>query len=206
MFLGTERLDIVARKGASFTVPIRVQTDEVVWKAITSIEKSAPAIIGVVGHECPTGWPVTFHSVGGMTELNAPEDDPGSKTYRVAPIDENTLSIPRLNTSRFKTYTSGGYISYKRPLSLVGYIGARMEIRESVDGPLLFRLDVDSGSIEIDAETNTIWLKLTPLQTESFTFDKGVFDIELFDALGEVVNICGPKSTFTVIKEITTGV
>lgn len=108
MFLGTERLDIVARKGASFTVPIRVQTDEVVWKAISSIEKSAPAVIGVVGHECPTGWPITFHSVGGMTELNASEDDPGSKTYRVAPIDENTLSIPRLNTSRFRRIRVAG--------------------------------------------------------------------------------------------------
>ena len=206
MILGTERLDITARKGASFTVPIRIQTDEIVWKAVTSIEKVAPAVIGVVGHECPTGWPITFHSVGGMTELNAPEDDPASKTYRVVPIDGDTLSIPKLNTSRLKTYSGGGYIAYKRPLSLAGFVSARMEIRESVDGPLLYRLDTDSESIEIDSESNTIWLKLSPLQTESFAFDKGVFDIELVGALGEVVNICGPKSTFTVIKEVTIGV
>lgn len=205
MFLGLDKLDVVVRKGSTFILPIRVQTSDVSWVAVHGITKSAPAIVNAPSHGCPVGWPITFHTIGGMVEVNFDPENPQDNVFRADVIDSDTLSIPTLNTTRFKSFTSGGYISFRVPLQLGSYVAARMDVREFVDGPLLCRLSTEDGTIELDAASHTIWLKLDASQTTALTFDKGVFDIEIIDAFGGVVNICGPRSTFTVIKEVTTG-
>lgn len=202
-------LSLTIRRGETVDLPIRVESDTLVYKAITAITSSGAARITATAHDCPDGWRAAVANAGGMREINFPDCADGKPPkdgdmHRAAVIDANTIEFNAINSAGFRAYTSGGQLVYYAPLDLAAYTGARMDIKDRVGGTVLLSLRSADGELELDAATDTLWLRLTDEATALLAFDSGVFDIELTDASGDVKAICSADSTFTVLPEVTT--
>ena len=77
---------------------------------ITGITKADPAVVTATAHGFEDGWQVYINDVSGMTEING-------FSVRVANKDANTFECYGIDTTKFTTYTSGGTVIRKEPLS-----------------------------------------------------------------------------------------
>jgi len=77
---------------------------------ITGITKADPAVVTATAHGFEDGWQVYINDVSGMTEING-------FYVRVANKDANTFECYGIDTTKFTTYTSGGTVIRKEPLS-----------------------------------------------------------------------------------------
>lgn len=189
-------------KGKTFARVLRWEAPPIVYKAITGITQTAPAVVTCTGHGLPNGWRAAIVCVKGMTQINASSEPPKEKDYRpVRVIDANTLEFNTINAACFKPYTSGGYVQYNTPVDLAGYT-ARMSVKDKVGGTQLFRLDTTNGRITLDNVNKTITLAITATDTAALTFKKGVYDLELISAGGVVALLL--SGDITVIDEVTT--
>lgn len=189
-------------KGKTFARTLRWEAPPIVYKPITDITQAAPAIVTCVGHGLPQGWRAAIVSVKGMVQINAENDPPKAKDYHVVRVvDVDTLEFNGINASGYRPYLSGGYVQYNTPVNLIGYT-ARMSIKDKIGGTELFRLDTLNSRIAIDNTAKTIILSIDATDTEAMTFKKGVYDLEMVSAGGEVYVIL--SGTIAVIDEVTT--
>ena len=201
------RLALTLTRGETVALPIRVESYTLTYKTITAMTQSGPARITATGHGIPDGWRACVMNAKGMTELNAANNPPkDSELRRVTVVDANTVEFNAVNAAGFRAYTSGGQLVYWAPRDLAGFVSARMDIKDRIGGTVLMSLTTAglTPTMELDAATQTLWLRLTDEATAAITFDSGVFDIELIDAGGEVTKGCSADSTITVLPEVTT--
>lgn len=194
--------DFTIEQGRTFTCSLRWEAPPIVYKAISTINNSAPARITVPSHNIPPGWRVAVVSVKGMTQINAENTPPECGDYHEATIvDTNTVELNDVNAADFGAYTSGGYLQFNTPVDLAGFT-ARMTIRNRVGGTELLSLTTENGRISIDNATKKVTLTIPATDTASITWVKGVYDLEMVSGGGVVTAIL--SGDIAVSKEVTT--
>ena len=189
------------RLGASADIQIRIETDEIVFAPIASINRSAPTRIATQSaHGLLDGWRVSVVDANGMIGLN------GMTPVEVSVVDASTVDLRGVSSLGFSAHTAGsGALKWYAPKDLSDYTGARMDLKRAVGGDAVLSLHTDDGTLEIDVATSSVWIRLSPtaLSDAGVTARDYYFDIELIRADG-VDAICAATSTVTVLSEITT--
>lgn len=189
-------------KGKTFARVLRWESAPIVYKPISNITQTAPAVVTATGHGIPNGWRVAITCVKGMTQINAATEPPKDKDYHTATVlTADTVEFNDINAACFKPYVSGGYLQYNTPVDLAGY-SARMSIKDKVGGTELFRLDTTNTRILLDNTAKTITLTISATDTAALTFKKGVFDLEMESAGGVVTLLL--SGDIVVADEVTT--
>jgi len=199
------KIKLSVRKGANADIPLRIETGLLSFAAITAMTKSAPLRVTAPAHGVPDGWYVAIIDAKGMTSLNAADsnDIRDTEFHRVTWIDADTLDFDDISSANFKPYTSGGYLAFYAPMDLSAYTSARMDIKLRVGGDVILALSTTAGTLEIDAATSTVWIRLTDADLEAISSRDYVTDIELVHATA-VDAICSADSVMSVLPEVTT--
>jgi len=199
-----ETLKLTIRRGASEDIPIRVESDVLVYKPITGIAASAPISITAVAHGLKDGWRAAVMN-SGVPEIDIAWDDPlDDSLRRITLIDADTVEFNDVNGISFTAYVAGGQLVYREPLDLSQFVDARMNVKGSVSGPVLATYKHTTGELLIDLVTDSLRLTLDTTDTSALAAGKRYFDIELVRLDGSVQPICSAKSVLTVLPEITT--
>lgn len=171
------KLNFKIYQGSTFLQQLRWESETKTYIPIVAISKSAPVQITVSSDTelPPVGWRVRVVGVGGMKELNMPDD-----TYQLLTSKTGTvIELNQINSSNYNTYTSGGVLEFNTPIDLSGYT-ARMQIRQKLgDSSVLLSLTTENGGITINNTFKTISITITASQTASLTFNSAVYDLEL---------------------------
>lgn len=182
-------------RGNSFEAVIRWLGDQFVYKAITAIGQVAPVSITSAGHGVPDGWPVAIVSVKGMTEINAPNTPPKENDFNSATkVSTDVITINNINAADFCAYKSGGYIQYKEPVDMTDFT-ARMQFRTSASATDTIDEFTDADvrlpdtGIVIDNTNKKIILTIAASVTADYTFNIGVFSLEMISPAGVVTKI-----------------
>ena len=173
--------DLTIIKGKTFIRTVRWETEPLIYKPITAISKAAPVAITAVGHGMVDGWRAAIVSAGGMRQINA-KNWPLRLTdfHKITKTGDDTLTFNDTSSLGYTAYTSGGSLVYYTPSNLSGY-AARMMVRATADAadPALVSLASPSGGIVIDNAAKTITITIAATVTAAYTFDEGVYDLEL---------------------------
>jgi len=199
------KIKLSVRKGANADIPLRIETGSLSFAAITAMTKGAPMRVTAPAHGVPDGWYVAIIDAKGMTSLNAADsnDIRDTEFHRVTWIDADTLDFDDISSANFKPYTSGGYLAFYAPMDLSAYTSARMDLKIRVGGDVILALSTTAGTLEIDAATSTVWIRLTAADLEAISSRDYVTDIELVHATA-VDAICSADSVMSVLPEVTT--
>ena len=189
------------RIGASADIQIRIETSEVEFALISSISRSAPArVVTQEEHGLLDGWRASVVDSKGMTSIN------DVRPTSVSVVDTTTVDLDGVSSLGMSAHTAdSGALKWYAPKDLSDYTGARMDMKRSVGGDAVLSLHTDDGTLEIDAATSSVWIRLSPtaLSTAGVTARDYYFDIELIRPDG-VDAICAATSVVTVLPEITT--
>ena len=189
------------RLGSSADIQIRIETDEIVFALISSISRSAPArVVTQEEHGLLDGWRASVVDSKGMTSIN------DVRPTSVSVVDTTTIDLDGVSTLGMSAHTAdSGALKWHAPKDLSDYTGARMDIKRAVGATAVLSLHTDDGTLEIDAATSSVWIRLSPtaLSTAGVTARDYYFDIELIRPDG-VDAICAATSVVTVLPEITT--
>lgn len=191
------------RLGSSADIQIRIETDEIVFALISSISRSAPArVVTQEEHGLLDGWLASVVDAKGMTSIN------DVRPTSVSVVDTTTIDLDGVSTLGMSAHTAdSGALKWHSPKDLSDYTGARMDIKRAVGATAVLSLHTDDGTLEIDAATSSVWIRLSPtaLSTAGVTARDYYFDIELIRPDG-VDAICAATSVVTVLPEITTSI
>ena len=191
------------RLGASADIQIRIETDEIVFALIASISRSAPArVVTQAAHGLLDGWRASVIDAKGMVAIN------DVRPTSVSVVDTTTVDLDGVSSIGMSAHTAdSGALKWYAPKDLSDYTGARMDMKRSVGGDAVLSLHTDDGTLEIDAATSSVWIRLSPtaLSTAGVTARDYYFDIELIRPDG-VDAICAATSVVTVLPEITTSI
>lgn len=200
-----QKIKITLRRGATNSVPVRLETDEWEYATITDIDQSAPVRITATGHGIPNGWRAAVMNAKGMTDLNAANNPPkDGDLRRITVIDPNTVEINDINAAGMRAYTSGGQLAFRKPLDLSAYVSARMDIKAKVGADPLLSLNSTDQTLRIDTSSNALWIEPTVAQSLTLAAKPYVFDIELVRADGHIDAACLADSEAAVLPEVTT--
>lgn len=189
-------------QGKTFRKVIRWAVDPLIYKAISAITNAGPVAITATAHGVPDGWSVAIASAGGMRQLNAKYNPPAGADFRQATVsDVNTITLNKVDSSRFTPYTTGGYVVYYTPQDLAGYI-ARMTIKDHIGGTVLMSLTTENSRILVDNTAKTISLLVSAEDTADITWSEGVYDLEMVDGSGVVTPLL--SGNIFVTNEVTT--
>jgi hypothetical protein len=194
--------NLTIRQGQTFSRVLRWEAGPPVFKAITGITKTAPAVVTCVAHGMPDGWRAAIVSVLGMRQINAQNDPPRASDFkRGTVVDVDTIRFNDINAAAFSPYRQGGYVRYNTPVPLTGFT-ARMSIKDRIGGTELLRLDTINSRIVIDAAACTITLLVDATTTAGLTWTTGIFDLEMVSADGVVTSLA--RGSVSVEPEVTT--
>ena len=189
------------RIGASADIQIRIETSEVEFALISSISRSAPArVVTQAAHGLLDGWRASVIDAKGMVAIN------DVRPTSVSVVDTTTVDLDGVSSLGMSAHTAdSGALKWYATKDLSDYTGARMDMKRSVGGDAVLSLHTDDGTLEIDAATSSVWIRLSPtaLSTAGVTARDYYFDIELIRPDG-VDAICAATSVVTVLPEITT--
>ncbi len=202
--MGAPAIDINIVKGKTFEFMYRYADHDLLYLPVTAMPNTAPVRLTVPNHSIPDGWPVRIEGVRQPIELNSPED-----SYYIATVlDPNTIELNTVRADQWRTYTSGGLVIMNRPFDLAG-CGARMQIRDRVDGKVLlsfssdpFAVPTPDGSITVDVELASLIVRLNASKTVDIPWTRAVYDLELTTPDGGVYPITS-VSKVTVGEEVT---
>lgn len=199
------KLTVQARIGASTDAAIRLETSELRFIAITGMAKTAPLRVTAPSHGIPDLWYAAVIDARGMTEMNAVDSNKirESEFHQVTVIDTNTVDFMDISSASFSTYTGGGYLAFYVPMDLTVYTSARMDVKRRVGGDVELALNTTDGTLEIEASTSSVWIRLDDTALAALPAREYVFDIELISATA-VDAICSAESVFEVLPEVTT--
>ena len=163
-------------QGSTFSEVLRWESSTKKYVDITAISKTAPVIITTESHTIPNNWRVKITNVLGMKEIN------DSENYHVVTVlSPTSLELNAVNALAYTSYTSGGVVEYNEPVDLSVYT-ARMQIREKLDSPtVIYELTTENDGIVLNSVDSTINLSIPANITETFTFKKAVYSIELIN-------------------------
>lgn len=194
-------VDLSLVQGKTFIKKFRWAAEPSIFKAITAVSSAPPATFTVAGHGLPPDWAVSVTNAAWAKSLNAVTDPPSPTDYRTATVvDANTISFDGVNSAGW-VFKAGGYIRFYTPAPLANY-SARLQIKDRIGGTVLLSLSSPSAGIEVDNVTKTITITIEATATDPVTWDKGVYDLELFDNAGTVVELAYGK--VSLFKQVTT--
>jgi hypothetical protein len=192
-----KRLIIAVSRDASADIPIRIESDLLIYKAITGMTRSAPLRVTAVDHGMPDFWRACLQNVSGSTEMNVAWDRLRDADLRRAEVvDADTVAFPGVNSAGWRAWTSGGQLAYYAPLDLSGYVSGELQIL--LDGETLLTLNDTDGTLEIDAATPAVWLRIAPATLSALDLGDYACTLRLTDAAGDVLLVCGPDSVFSI--------
>lgn len=199
------KLALSIRKGSAYMTPLRVETGNLSFAAITGMSKSAPLRVIAPAHNIPDGWYAAIVDAGGMTEFNAADSNSiqDREFRRTIRVDADTVDFPGTSSANFRDYTSGGYLAFYAPMDLSGYTAATMDVKSKVGGTIVATFSVAAGTLSIDAASGTVWIILGHTALSSVQPKNYVFDIELANSM-TVEAICSADSVLSVLPEVTT--
>ena len=197
--------DLSIRRGETFSLAVRWESDLWMYSPITAISKTAPVRITHAGAAAlPDGWEVAVVDAQGLTQLNAASNPPKPKDMRRATVLSPTeIEFNPVSAAAFSAHRAGtGYLAWRAPHALAGY-RARMQIKDRVGGVVLFTLTSDpDGGITLDDANKVVELTLSALQTEAILKSGGAYDLEMVSPAGTVTALLAGAITFG--EEITT--
>jgi hypothetical protein len=190
------KINFKIQQGSTFKEIIRWESDVKSYRNITGITKSAPLVVTSAAHAIPAGWRIQISDVGGMKEINSLD------TWHIAtPISLDAIELNAVNSASYTAYTSGGIISFNTPIDLTGYT-ARMQIRQTLDSTsILEELTTTNGKIVVNSTLKTITLNIDAVTTAAYTWNTGVYSLEMISNTGVVETIA--TGTVTLVKEVT---
>ena len=200
----TTTRDIQIRRGSTFLMAVRWETEPWLYAAITSISLTAPVTITSAAHTIPDGWNVAVVDAKGLTQLNAKSNPPKKSDMRRATVVSATqIEFNEVSAANFTPHkAASGYLAWRAPQNLTGYT-ARMQIRDRVGGTVLVSLtSAPSGGITINQTDKAIEIVITDAQTGAITKAEGVYDLELVSPGGVVTALLAGAVTFE--SEVTT--
>lgn len=190
------KLNFKVYQGSTFNEVLRWESSKKIYKPITSITNTAPAIITSTTHGVPDGWRIKVTNAGGMSEINSTE-----VYHQASVVDTNTVELNAINAIGYKTYTSGGVIEYNEPVDLAGYT-ARMQIREKIDSTEVIKeLTTENNGITVNNTTKTININISATDTAAFTFASAVYSLEMVSGTGVVTPLAG--GNLSLVREVT---
>ena len=202
--MALQKLTLTIRKGSAEDIPIRLESEAWSYASISAVAQSAPLRI-TASAVPPDGWRAAIMNVKAVGDFAAQSNPPKDSDLRsVAVVDPTTVEFNAINGAAFRAHTSGGQLAWRTPLDLNLYVGARMNVREKVGGPLVANWTTDTNELEIDVANRVLWLRLDDLVTEMLTAKNKVFDIELIRTGGDADRVCAHDSTLVVLDETTT--
>lgn len=196
--------DIELRRGATFVLPVRWETEPWLYGAITSIAQRAPVSITSAAHTIPDGWNVAVVDAKGLTQLNAKSNPPkASDMHRATVVSATQIEFNDISSASFGKHTAGtGYLAWRTPQSLLGHT-ARMQIKDRIGGTVLVSLtSVPGGGVLLDDTGKVIEITITAEQSEAFAWTSAVYDLELVSAAGKVTALL--EGAVSVSGEVTT--
>ncbi|WP_440111806.1 hypothetical protein [Acidovorax sp. BL-A-41-H1] len=196
--------DIDIRRGATFVLPIRWETEPWLYAAISAIALTAPVAITTAAHTIPDGWNVAVVDAKGLTQLNAKNNPPKASDMRRATVVSSTrIEFNDISAAGFGRHTANtGYLAWLTPKAMAGYT-ARMQIKDRVGGTVLLALTSDlGGGILLDDAGKVIEITITAAQAEALGKSSGVYDLELVSPGGVVTALL--EGAVTVGTEVTT--
>lgn len=197
-----QRLALQVRRGSTEMIPVRIETDEWVFRTIESGHPEAPFRATVTGHGLPEVWRAAFMNAGSW-RVAATENPPcDTDLHRVVALDVDTIIVPGLNGATFRPLRAPAQLAYRAPLDLSQYNAARAQVRDE-SGVAVVDWSTGNGRISIDFAQQTLWLLLSDADTEALPAGCLVFDIELLGLTGEVNRICAADSPLLVLDETT---
>ena len=202
--MALQKLTLTIRKGSAEDIPIRLESEAWSYASISAVAQSAPLRI-TASAVPPDGWRAAIMNVKAVGDFAAQSNPPKDSDLRsVAVVDPTTVEFNAINGAAFRAHTSGGQLAWRTPLDLNLYVGARMNVREKVGGPLVANWTTDTNELEIDVANRVLWLRLDDSATELLTAKNKVFDIELIRTGGNADRVCAHDSTLIVLDETTT--
>lgn len=200
--------DLTILQGKTYRQVFMWEDKPVVRKPITAISLATGApVLSVTGHGMVNGQRCVVMGAKGMPQINSANNHPRKSDFvegTVLSADSVELNSvnPYDDSGRvWPAYTSGGFLQFNTLVDLTGYT-ARMSIKDRVGGTVLFSLTTENSRIVISPSAKTVTLSIAAADTESMTFKKGVYDLEMVSALGVVTAIS--TGTITVSREVTT--
>lgn len=96
MAVSLPKLALSIRKGSAYMTPLRVETGNLSFAAITGMSKSAPLRVIAPAHNIPDGWYAAIVDAGGMTEFNATDSNSiqDREFRRTIRVDADTVDFP----------------------------------------------------------------------------------------------------------------
>ncbi|MDX9716268.1 MAG: hypothetical protein RBT67_02740 [Thauera sp.] len=202
--MALQKLTLTIRKGSAEDIPIRLESEAWSYASISAVAQSAPLRI-TASAVPPDGWRAAIMNVKAVGDFAAQSNPPKDSDLRsVAVVDPTTVEFNAINGAAFRAHTSGGQLAWRTPVDLNLYVGARMNVREKVGGPLVANWTTDTNELEIDVANRVLWLRLDDSATELLTAKNKVFDIELIRTGGNADRVCAHDSTLIVLDETTT--
>lgn len=172
--------ELVIRRGKTERWSFQLGESELQYAVVQAATAAAPCVLTTAApHGLPEGWPYRITGARGMTALNRPD-------YLDARVlSATTLEVNDLNTSGSPAYTGGAVLTFNEPMDLTGF-SARGHLRASDDGSLLADL---SPYLTVDTSLHAVLLELPAVFTAALSLTAKVYDIELYDLAGEVVEV-----------------
>lgn len=196
--------DLDIRRGETFSLAVRWETEPWLYAAIVSIALTAPVLITSAAHTIPNGWRVAVVGAKGLAQLNAKNNPPKPSDMRRATVVSGTqIEFNEISAAEFTAHrASTGYLAWLTPHTLSGYT-ARMQIKDRVGGTVLHSMTsaVDGGILINDAD-KVIELLIDEPTTAAFAWPSGVYDLELISPGGVVTALL--MGAVTVGAEVTT--
>ena len=190
---------LTIKKGSAFKWSLRPEQNKIKYVAITAIDNTAPVRIHAEAHGLTNGSYFWVTGSKGLTQLNALNTPPKVSDYFCAEvIDADTVEINRINATQLGTYTTGGYIEYKLPMALTGCT-VRGHVRKSEKSEEIL-LDLGLYAT-VNTSLSRIDFYIPDSVTEDLVGSGGVYDIEIIDALGDVMSL--PKDRIIFDGEVT---
>lgn len=198
---GNLAYDLTIQKGKTLSLVLRLESDPLVYKAITAITKAGPVAITATSHGLTDGWRAAVSSVGGMRQINSKHFPPQDTDYhKITKTDANIVTFNDTDSTNYTTYTSGGSLVYPTALSLAS-CSARMQIRTTAASTTTLASLVSPTDIVLDDTTKTITVTITAAVTAAYTFTAGQYDLEFVNAASAVSLLM--SGNVTVEAEVT---
>ena len=183
--------DIEIRRGATFVLPVRWETEPWLYAAIASIALTAPVAITSVAQTIPDGWNVAVVDAKGLTQLNAKNNPPKASDMRRATVVSSTrIEFNEISAAAFGRHTANtGYLAWMTPQSLAGYT-ARLQIKDRVGGAVLLELTSEvGGGLTLNDTDKVIEITITAAQAKEITWTSGVYELVVKSSGGVVTDL-----------------
>lgn len=189
------KLKVCVNRRTTNRIPLRWETDELVWVPIASLSQTAPLeVVTQVAHGCPDEWPAVITGVRRPREVNASMPPKNRDFWRVKRLDAETVAFNRLDGSVLASYSGGGHLVFYKPFDYSPWSEALMIVRDRVGGNELATYSTDDNSLVFDPGNDSLWLE----PGSEFAFNSGVFELKLRNPSGEKRAMCRADSEFIV--------